>query len=47
MRGERSGSDFCVIGLQNGAALLAPIAVERQDQVLKRKRLVEVVKSGS
>ena len=35
---QGAGADLDVIGLQNGAALLAPIVVQGQDQVLKRER---------
>ena len=34
-RVQGAGADLDVIGLQNGAALLAPIVVQGQDQVLK------------
>ncbi len=36
---ERAGPDLNVIGLKNGAALLAPIAVQGQDQILEGERL--------
>ncbi len=35
---QGAGADLDVIGLQDGAALLAPIVVQGQDQVLKRER---------
>ena len=35
---QGAGADLDVIGLQNGAALLAPIVVQGQDQILKRER---------
>jgi hypothetical protein len=34
---ERASAHFHVIRLQNGATLLAPISMEREDQILKTK----------
>jgi hypothetical protein len=37
-RGVRgAGTDFHIVGLQQGAALLVPIVLERQDNLLKRE----------
>ena len=44
-RMEGAGADFHVVGLQNDAAPIRPILLEREDEALKRARGVQIVLS--
>ena len=42
-RMEGARADFHVVGLQDDAALIRPVLLQRQDQALERARRVEIV----
>ena len=42
-RVERAGADLHVVGLQDDAAVVRPVALQRQDQALERAAGVHVI----